>query len=69
MKILAFMSLFLPAAYAPSDFSPAYDTAVRGDMRVDRMVDKVNGVPVVCYMAQHNNGSSHTTPAIDCLKL
>lgn len=37
---------------------------VKGDMRIDKVVDG----NVVCYIAQHYNGSSHTTPAIYCLK-
>jgi hypothetical protein len=56
-----------PVQFADFPANGESSTVIRGDMRVDRIIDWTNGV--VCYIGQHHNGSSHTTPAISCLKL
>ncbi len=65
--IFAAMALFsAPANGPPTDFIADTGTVIRGEMRVDKIYDYNSGV--VCYVGQHNNGSSHTTPALFCLK-
>lgn len=59
--------LFLVAPPSPSEFTESNSTIYRGDMRIDRVSDYTYNV--VCYISQHHDGSSHTTPAINCLKM
>jgi hypothetical protein len=64
------MAMFLTSGAPQSNFSADNSTIVRSEMKIDRIVDYTNpDNPIVCYMAQHHNGSSHTTPAIFCLKM
>ncbi len=36
------------------------------DFRVDRIIDTEYGY--ICYVASHSDGSSHTTPSLQCFK-
>ena len=66
--IFAAMALFSApnSSSSSADFIADTNTVIRGEMRVDKIYDYNN--EVVCYLGQHNNGSSHTTPALFCLK-
>ncbi len=67
MKTLSIVMMSLMFTSYPTEFVSVNDqTVVRGDMRLDKIVDYSNGV--TCYLAQHNNGSSHTTPNLFCFK-
>lgn len=59
-------SLIVLTALTMLGSSDHYDPpfAVKGIMRIDKIADG----NVICYVAQNKDGSTHTTPAIYCLK-